>query len=84
MLWVQVQAVARLARGDGPFWVFHWQPREKQPDPRAPAHDGPVLSLADADDLGDDNAPGLPWWPEHPASTDAAPPLPPADGAPPP
>lgn len=84
MLWVQVQAVARAARGDGPFWVFHWQPRERQPGAHAPPHAGPVLSLGDANDLGDDNDPGLPWWPERPAGAEPAQPGPAKGDAPPP
>lgn len=62
MLWVQVQAVARLARGEGAFWVFHWQPRERQADPTAPPHEGPMLALGSADDLDDGNDPAPPWW----------------------
>ena len=67
MLWVQVQAVATLARHDGPFWVFHWQPRDKQPNPHAPAQGGSMLALGSADDLNDANDPGLSWWPGQPA-----------------
>lgn len=78
MLWVQVQAVARLARDSGTFWVFHWQPREKQPDAHAPAHAGPMLSLGQADDLDDSNPAGLPWWPERPDQPATAEPAAPA------
>lgn len=63
MLWVQVQAVARLARGEGTFWVFHWLPRERPADPAgAPLPDGPLLALGSADDLDDSNHPAPAWW----------------------
>ena len=68
MLWVQVQAVARLTRGEGAFWVFHWQPRDKPTDAPPPGGEGPLFALGSDEDLGPGNDPALPWWPEPSAA----------------
>lgn len=64
MLWVQVQAVARLVRGEGAFWVFHWRPRDKHAATPVPGGEGPMWTLGTADDLQGAHDPSLPWWPD--------------------
>lgn len=60
MVWAQVQATAAMVQGQGPLWVFQWQPREPaadmggvEPAVWTLAADSKVAALPVADELLD-------------------------------